>query len=55
MYLRDKAIISLLKDKSPQLTMGCKKDGHCHFEFWAGEIESFFCDLKDCHFSQGSD
>jgi hypothetical protein len=35
--------------------MGCEQsDGHCHFEFWAGESESFFCDLKNCSFQQGT-
>jgi ABC-type multidrug transport system ATPase subunit len=32
--------------------MGCEKGGHCHFEFWAGTEESFFCDLQNCEFKE---
>ena len=29
--------------------MGCEKEGKsCHFEFWAGDVESFFCTLHEC-------
>jgi hypothetical protein len=31
--------------------LGCEKGtDSCHFEFWAGEVESFFCKLDECNF-----
>ena len=47
----DEAIVKVLKEQVPQLTLTCNTDRKdCRFEFWTGELESFFCNLKECTF-----
>ena len=47
----NKAVVDLLKGRTPKTTLSCEKENsECHFEFWAGGMESFFCSLHDCDF-----
>jgi ABC-type multidrug transport system ATPase subunit len=50
----NQAIVKLLAEqgRKPKLSLGCDKDRHCHFEFWAGDDESFFCEMDECHFKE---
>jgi hypothetical protein len=46
--------LNLLKDRKPQLTLSCQNNpSKCNFQFWAGQKESFFCELTECDFKQG--
>ncbi|KNE58552.1 hypothetical protein AMAG_04118 [Allomyces macrogynus ATCC 38327] len=57
----NKKIVALLKEQVPEVTMFCNATGaspdnrptpdatgRCGFQFWAGGVESFYCDLDHC-------
>ena len=49
----NRKIIDILKGKIPQVTFSCRRsDQTCNFQFWVDQIESFYCGLQDCDFSQ---
>lgn len=51
--VKNEAVIKLLKDKIPQITISCDAlTRQCSFQFWAGQKESFFCELDDCTFDR---
>ncbi|KAL9128857.1 MAG: hypothetical protein Q9217_002546 [Psora testacea] len=52
----NRKIIDQLKDKAPQITFSCNavKDT-CNFQFWIGQVESFYCSLDSCSFSHKND
>jgi hypothetical protein len=42
-------------NRLPEITLSCNNDSQsCNFQFWAGQKESFFCELKNCDFSSKS-
>lgn len=46
-------ILDQLKEKKPQVTFSCREeDKTCNFQFWVDRVESFYCGLEDCEFSQ---
>ena len=52
----NRKIIDQLKDKAPQITFSCNAvDETCNFQFWIGQVESFYCGLDTCSFSHKSD
>lgn len=39
----------MLPDRPPQVTFSCDVDkAKCAFEFWIGQVESFYCGLSNC-------
>lgn len=49
----NRKILDQLKDKKPQVTFSCNEnDKTCNFQFWVDRIESFYCGLDQCTFSQ---
>ncbi|KAG7005642.1 hypothetical protein G7Y79_00018g044490 [Physcia stellaris] len=45
-------ILDQLKEQTPQITFSCNaEDATCNFQFWTGQVESFYCDLDTCSFS----
>ncbi|KNE55746.1 hypothetical protein AMAG_01623 [Allomyces macrogynus ATCC 38327] len=57
----NKKIVAMLKEQVPEVTMFCNATGaspdnrptpdatgRCGFQFWAGGVESFYCDLDHC-------
>ncbi|RKP27887.1 LOW QUALITY PROTEIN: hypothetical protein SYNPS1DRAFT_32331 [Syncephalis pseudoplumigaleata] len=49
----NKKILDMLPDRPPQVTFSCeKKPATCNFQFWIKEVESFYCALDKCAFSQ---
>ena len=45
----NKKIRELLGTQVPQVTFTCEKaTGHCEFQFWVEERESFYCHLSEC-------
>ena len=45
----NRKIIDQLKERTPQVTFSCNaKDATCNFQFWTGQVESFYCDLDTC-------
>ncbi|KAL8851132.1 MAG: hypothetical protein Q9221_003935 [Calogaya cf. arnoldii] len=52
----NRKILDQLKEKKPQITIACNaEDKTCNFQFWAGKVESFYCDLDTCSFSSETD
>ena len=52
----NRKIIDQLKDKAPQITFSCNADEEtCNFQFWIGQVESFYCSLDTCSFSYQND
>ena len=52
----NRKIIDQLKDKAPQITFSCDAvDETCNFQFWIGQVESFYCGLDTCSFSHKND
>ncbi|GJE89867.1 ABC transporter G family member [Phanerochaete sordida] len=48
----NRKILDMLPDRPPQVTFGCDKhDGTCSFQFWAAQVESFYCALDECQSS----
>lgn len=47
--LIDRKILDMLPDRKPQVTFSCDRASDtCAFQFWIGQIESFYCDLQAC-------
>ncbi|KAL1990526.1 hypothetical protein VTN49DRAFT_6365 [Thermomyces lanuginosus] len=45
----NRKIVDQLKDRKPQVTFSCEAEDHtCNFQFWVGEVESFYCSLDTC-------
>jgi hypothetical protein len=52
-HIIDKKILDMLPDRPPQVTFSCQKEpATCNFQFWIKEVESFYCALEKCQFSQ---
>ena len=48
----NRKIIDQLKDQAPQITFMCNAvEETCNFQFWIGQVESFYCSLDTCSFS----
>ncbi|KAI0955797.1 hypothetical protein AcV7_006368 [Taiwanofungus camphoratus] len=42
-------ILDMLPDRPPEVTFSCDKGlGTCQFQFWAAQVESFYCSLDTC-------
>lgn len=49
----NRKILDQLKDKKPQITFSCQaEEKTCNFQFWVDKVESFYCGLDTCEFSQ---
>ncbi|KAF8754392.1 ABC-2 type transporter [Rhizoctonia solani] len=45
----NRKILDMLPDRPPQVTFSCnKEDSTCAFQFWIGQVESFYCALDQC-------
>ncbi|CAE6514971.1 unnamed protein product [Rhizoctonia solani] len=45
----NRKILDMLPDRPPQVTFSCdKRDSSCAFQFWIGQVESFYCALDKC-------
>ena len=52
----NRKVIDQLKEKTPQITFSCNaEDKTCNFQFWTGEVESFYCGLDTCLFKTKSE
>ncbi|KAG8763810.1 hypothetical protein FRC12_008395 [Ceratobasidium sp. 428] len=48
----NRKILDMLPDRPPQVTFSCdREDSTCAFQFWIGQIESFYCALDQCETS----
>ncbi|KAI9862334.1 MAG: hypothetical protein M1813_004810 [Trichoglossum hirsutum] len=46
----NRKILDQLKEKKPQVTFSCNSErADCTFQFWADQVESFYCALDTCH------
>ncbi|KAJ1915964.1 (ABC) transporter [Tieghemiomyces parasiticus] len=49
----NRKIVDMLPGEPPQVTFACQRDAAtCSFQFWIKELESFYCQLSDCEFSE---
>ncbi|RKP36699.1 ABC-2 type transporter [Dimargaris cristalligena] len=49
----NRKILDMLPGEPPQVTFSCNRDvATCSFQFWIKELESFYCKLSECHFSE---
>ena len=45
----DRKILDMLPGRPPQVTFTCDMAAQqCGFQFWIGQVESFYCGLSDC-------
>ncbi|QRW17704.1 ABC transporter [Rhizoctonia solani] len=45
----NRKILDMLPDRPPQVTFSCNnEDSTCAFQFWIGQVESFYCALDQC-------
>ncbi|KAG8685651.1 ABC transporter G member 24, partial [Ceratobasidium sp. 394] len=45
----NRKILDMLPDRPPQVTFSCDRaDATCAFQFWIGQVESFYCALDHC-------
>lgn len=52
----NRKILDQLKERKPQVTFSCKDDDKsCNFQFWVGQVESFYCGLDTCDWGLDSD
>jgi len=52
----NRKIIDQLGDRQPQITFSCSAvESTCSFQFWIGQVESFYCGLDNCTFSSKND
>ena len=50
--ITNRKILDQLKERTPQATFSCNaEDDTCNFQFWTGQVESFYCGLDTCTFS----
>ncbi|GAA98720.1 hypothetical protein E5Q_05408, partial [Mixia osmundae IAM 14324] len=48
----NRKILDMLPDRAPQVTFTCDNStATCGFQFWIGQLESFYCGLRDCQSS----
>ncbi|KAI8978647.1 ABC transporter [Pilobolus umbonatus] len=49
----NRKILDQLKTQIPQVTFSCNREHEtCDFQFWVDEVESFYCHLDTCDFSE---
>ena len=54
--ITNRKILDQLKERTPQATFSCNaEDATCNFQFWTGQVESFYCGLDTCTFNSKSD
>ncbi|KAL4784572.1 hypothetical protein BJX76DRAFT_326959 [Aspergillus varians] len=52
----NRKILDQLKERKPQVTFSCQEeDSTCNFQFWVGQVESFYCGLDTCDWSLETD
>ncbi|KAI0080990.1 hypothetical protein K474DRAFT_1614475 [Panus rudis PR-1116 ss-1] len=45
----NRKILDQLDGRKPEVTFSCnKEEASCQFQFWAAEVESFYCGLSEC-------
>ncbi|KAI8980227.1 hypothetical protein BD414DRAFT_494008 [Trametes punicea] len=45
----NRKILDMLPGRPPQVTFSCEKgDRTCQFQFWTAQVESFYCQLREC-------
>ena len=45
----DRKILDQLDGRKPEVTFSCNQDSNsCQFQFWAAQVESFYCGLNTC-------
>ncbi|KAI0671808.1 hypothetical protein C8Q78DRAFT_972196 [Trametes maxima] len=45
----NRKILDMLPDRPPQVTFSCEKEfDTCQFQFWTAQVESFYCELRQC-------
>ncbi|KAI0661773.1 hypothetical protein C8Q70DRAFT_677116 [Cubamyces menziesii] len=45
----NRKILDMLPDRPPQVTFSCdKEEDTCQFQFWTAQVESFYCELRQC-------
>lgn len=48
-FVVDRKILDQLDGRKPEVTFSCNKAaGTCQFQFWAAQVESFYCGLENC-------
>ncbi len=54
--ITNRKILDQLKERTPQATFSCNaEDDTCNFQFWTGQVESFYCGLDTCTFSSNNE
>ena len=54
--ITNRNILDQLKERKPQATFSCNaEDDTCNFQFWVGQVESFYCALDTCSYSSEND
>ena len=49
--ITNRKILDQLKERTPQATFSCNaEDETCNFQFWTGQVESFYCSLDTCSY-----
>ncbi|KAI9747202.1 MAG: hypothetical protein M1815_004505 [Lichina confinis] len=52
----NRKIVDQLKEKKPQVTFSCNAEqSECSFQFWVGQVESFYCALDTCTSESNND
>ena len=52
----NRKVLDQLKERTPQITFSCSsEDETCNFQFWTGQIQSFYCGLDTCSFKTKSE
>ncbi len=52
----NRKILDQLKERTPQVTFSCEaEDKTCNFQFWVGQVESFYCGLDTCEWGLDTD
>ncbi|KAL4918939.1 hypothetical protein BDW62DRAFT_180150 [Aspergillus aurantiobrunneus] len=52
----NRKILDQLKERKPQVTFSCEaEDKTCNFQFWVGQVESFYCGLDNCDWGLETD
>ncbi|KAL2863800.1 putative ATP-dependent permease ADP1 [Aspergillus lucknowensis] len=52
----NRKIVDQLKERKPQVTFSCEaEDKTCNFQFWVGQVESFYCGLDNCEWGLETD
>ncbi|KAK0949088.1 FAD-dependent urate hydroxylase, partial [Friedmanniomyces endolithicus] len=48
--ITNRQIVDQLKEQKPQATFSCNAERQtCNFQFWVGQMESFYCALDTCN------